>query len=76
MHHASIGFARHAFGQDRLHILIRVAGVDDQGQAGFLCCLDMDAQAGLLDRFRVRAIVVIEPGFANAHELWMLGKGE
>jgi hypothetical protein len=75
VHDASIGLAGHAFGQDRLHVRICVAGMDDQRQAGFLRGLDMDAEAGLLDGFRIRRVVVVEAGLADADKARVAGEG-
>ena len=47
------------------------AGMDDQRQAGRPRRRDMGAEDALLDVARAQIVVEIEPGFADADDLWM-----
>ena len=56
------------FGQNPRHVLVGIAGMDDERQAGLARCLDMQAQAFLLNIGRLAGVVVIQPGFADADQ--------
>lgn len=75
MHDTCIGGELEMLCQNAGHIIISIAGVNDQGQAGLLCSLNMDGKAGLLDGFAVGGIVVVKAGFPNAHAFRMGRKG-
>ena len=57
------------FGEDRGGVLVGVAGMDDQRQAGFARRRDMGAEIGALVFARAAVVIVIEPGLADAHHL-------
>lgn len=76
MHHARIGRAGQTFGKYLRHIVIGIAGVDDQRQARFLGGLNMDAQRGFLHLGAGGGIVVIQPCLANADHFGVLGKAD
>ena len=72
MHHAGISALGILVAQDRCHILIRIAAVDNQRQAGFARGGNVDAQ-GLLLRLRTfGGIVIIQSGLADADHLGVL----
>ena len=48
--------------------------MDDQRQAGFLRGLDMQAQRGFLHLGALGGVVIVEPGFTDAHEFRMLSQ--
>ncbi len=75
MHDAGIGSGAVFLGQDAGHVVVGVAGMDDQGQAGLARGLDMNAQAVLLDRLAVGGVVIVQPGFADARRTWGGGRG-
>ena len=58
------------------HVVVGVAGVDDERQAGGARGLDVDAETFLLHCLRLGGVVVVEPGFPDAHELRMRGEGD
>ena len=76
MHDAIIGAVCMFLGEDAGHVLVGVAGMDDQRQAGFARGGDMDAQAVLLHRLAVGGVVIIQPGFADADEFGMRGQAD
>ena len=64
----------HFVGQDSSGVLLRIAGVDDQRQAGFARHCDMGAKKGLLGRAFGVLIVVIETGLADSDDFRMHGR--
>ena len=74
MHHAGKRAFRVLFRQDTGHVVICIARMDDERQAGLPCGLDMQAQADLLHLGAVGGVVIVEPGFADADELGVLGQ--
>ncbi len=76
VHDASVGAGAAFLGQDCRHVVIGVAGVDDQRQAGLARGLDVDAQALLLHGLALGGVVVVEAGFADADELRVAGEGD
>ena len=71
MHDTRVGACPEPLGQDRRHIIICTAGVDDQRKLCFLRRLDMDTKAGLLDGFAVGSVVIIQTCFADGHKFWV-----
>ena len=57
--------------EDRHHVVIGAARMDHQGQAGFSCRCDVGAESLRLRRSRRLVVVVVEPGFADGHDLRM-----
>ena len=74
MHHARKCAVAVFLAQDTGHVVIGVARMDDQGQARIAGHGNMGAQRGLLDVGRFSGVVVIKPGFADAHHLGMTGQ--
>ncbi len=54
------------------HILVRLARVDDEGQAGRARHRYMVAQALFLRRARAAFVVIVEPGLADCHHLGVI----
>ena len=59
----------HFFGQGRDHVLVRVAGVDHERQAGLASSRDVAAEAPLLTLARTIIPEIIEPGLADCDDL-------
>ena len=59
----------HLLAQDLDHVLIGIAAVDDQRQTGRPGGRDMVAETLPLVLARAAVVVIIEPGFADAHDL-------
>ena len=57
--------------QDRRHVVVGIARMDDQRQAGLARRRDVVAEALLLRLARAVVVVVVEPGFADRHHLGM-----
>src|SRR5690606_17296273 len=55
----------HLFAQERQRIVLCLAGMDDDGEAALLRCVDMAAKALLLPRPVALVIIIVEPGFAD-----------
>ena len=62
------------FAQNPGGVRVRFAGVHDQRQAGFAGRGDVDAETRLLSLPRAVLVVIVEPGFAKAHDLGMAGQ--
>ena len=60
--------------QDFGHVLVRVAGMDDERQPGFARGPDVGAEVGALILARAAVVVVIEPGLADADHQGIAGK--
>jgi hypothetical protein len=76
VHDAGVGARAVFLGQDAGHVLIGVAGMDDERQARLARGRDVDAQALLLHLGAVGGVVVVEPAFADADEFRVLGQGD
>jgi hypothetical protein len=74
MHHAGVGASAVFLGQDAGHVVIRVAGMDDERQACLARGGDVDAQALLLHLCAVGGVVIVQPAFADADEFRMLAR--
>ena len=61
-----------ALAQQLGHIVIGGAGMDDQRQPGFLGGANMHIQRGFLHLGAVGSVMIIKPGFPNAHEFGVL----
>ena len=55
----------------RRHVVVGLARMDDQRQAGLARGRDMGAEALLLRVARAVVVVIVEPGFADRHHLGM-----
>ncbi len=64
----------HLFGQDRTHLGIGVAGMDDQWQTGFARRRDMGAERTFLLAARAVLVIEVEAGLAEADHLGMIGQ--
>jgi hypothetical protein len=62
--------------QDRGRVFLRLAGVDDQRQAGFAGHGDVNAEQGLLRGAVRMLVIVVESRLADANDLRMLGGGQ
>ena len=69
MHYARISPNTIFFAQNARHIVIRITGMDDQGQAGLARRCNMDAQGSLLFGGTFGGVVVIKPGLTDADKL-------
>ena len=74
VHHADIGPGAIRVRQDLRHVLVGVARMDHQRQAGFLRGLDMDAEAAFLNLGAFGSVVIIEPGLADRDEFLVAGQ--
>ena len=72
MDQAGIGALPHFLGQDAGRVVVGVAGVDDQRQAGLARRLDVLAENVLLDVARAVFVEIVEAGLADADDLRML----
>lgn len=73
MHHAAIGASAVFIGQNTRHVVICIAGMDDQWQARLARGVYVNAQAFLLYVLAVGGVMVIQPRFANAHHFRVFG---
>jgi hypothetical protein len=74
VHHAVIGAVAVFLAQDARHVVVGVAGMDDQRQPGFLCGGDMHPKAVFLHLGAVRGVVIIQTALADADEFRMRGQ--
>ena len=74
MQHGAKRSLRHFVLEDAAAVLIGLAGVDDQRQAGGAGGGDMGAKAALLRFARAVLVEIVEPGFAQRHDLRMPGQ--
>ena len=74
MHHAGKRPVGVFLGQDVGHVVIRVAGVNDQRQASVAGHCNMGAQGRLLGLSRVSRVVVIQSGFADPDHFRVFGQ--
>ncbi len=58
-------------GQDRRHVLVGAAAMDDQRQLRFARCGDVAPQPGLLVLRLLRVVEIVETGFADRDDLLM-----
>ena len=57
--------------EDARHVVVGLAGVDDQRQPGLARRRDVGAEALLLRVARAVVVVIVEPGLADRHHLGM-----
>ena len=74
MQHGAKRALGHFVFEDAAAILVGVAGVDDQRQAGGAGRRDMGAKAALLRLARAVLIEIIQPRLAQRHDLGMPGQ--
>ena len=72
MQHGAKRSLRHFVFQDAAAILVGIAGMDHQRQAGGAGGGDMRAKAALLRFARAVLVEIVQPGFAQSHDLGML----
>ena len=61
---------------DGRRVRIRIPGMGDERQTGLARSLDMIGEACALHIPRTLVVMVIQPGLANADDLWMLGPAD
>ena len=71
MQHGGEGALPRFFFEDARGIVVGLAGMDDERQAGLARGGDMGAKSALLRLARRVVVVVIEPGFADRHDFGM-----
>ena len=74
--HAGKGPLPHFVGQNFRGVLLGIAGVDDQRQAGFARRCDMFAKRSALLFAVAMVVIIVEPGFANSYNARMRGLGD
>ncbi len=62
--------------QDRRHVVVGLARMDDQRQTGFARRGDVPAEARLLHVARARVVEVVESGLADRHHLGVARAGD
>src|SRR3546814_1532773 len=71
MDDAAIGPLPHLIAHDGERVLLRIAGVDDQRQAGFAGRGDMGAEAALLPFPVAMVVIIIQAGLSYADDARM-----
>ena len=74
MQHEGKGAARRLLLEDAGNVVVGVAGMDHERQAGLSRRVDVGAEAALLILARAVVVVIVEPGLADRHHLRMARK--